>query len=245
MIVSLGPGGISMKRWPAALVLAFGITIGAGGAGNAVAATSHTPACAADASPGHTRRHLPDAEIFVTNNTAIISDPDDPRLADRLLKFACEVRKFVRASGADAEQSSLLDGVFWSSDLGAATYERSREFDVDDIDAARLRVVAEQLRTRYRQESVLTFEYLPSASARADAIEVEVPGVSGRRLHDGLVADPEARDRLFGGSVTVRGGKLILVADRADASLVQSFVGTLGGDWAKATIRYGDREFVG
>ncbi|MYW02226.1 hypothetical protein GT354_28935 [Streptomyces sp. SID3343] len=188
---------------------------------------------------------MPDAEIFVTNNTAIISDPHDPRLADRLLGFACEVRTIVRASGADPEKSSLLDGVFWSSDLQAATYERSREFDVDDIDAARLRLVADGLRTRYRQESVLTFEYLPSTSARADAIEVEVPGVSAQRLHDGLVADPEARDRLFGGSVTVRGGKLILVADRADATLVRAFVGTLGGDWSKANVHYGDREFVG
>ncbi|MFI6977609.1 hypothetical protein ACIBSV_03360 [Embleya sp. NPDC050154] len=234
-----------MKRWPAALVLAFGITIGAGGAQTAVAATSHAPACVADASPGHTRRHLPDAEIFVTDNTAVISDPNDPRLDTPLNRFACEVRAIVRAHGADPEKSSLLDGVFWSGDLQSTTYERSREFDVDDIDAARLHHIAEVLRKRYAQESVLTFEYLRADSPRADAIEVEVPGVTVQRLHDGLAADPEARDRLFGGSVTVRGGKLILVADRADTDLVRRFVGTLGGDWSKATIHHGDREFVG
>ncbi|MFF7246926.1 hypothetical protein ACFZBU_23825 [Embleya sp. NPDC008237] len=234
-----------MKRWPAALVLAFGITIGAGGAQTAVAAGPHSPACAADASPGHTRRHLPEAEIFVTNNTAVISDPDDPRLNTRLNGFACEVRAIIRAHGADPGKSSLLDGVFWSGELQNTTYERSREFDVDDMDAAGLNHVAEVLRKRFAQESVLTFEYLRIDSPRADAIEVEVPGVDVQRLHDGLVADAEARERLFGGSVTVRGGKLILVADRADAALVERFVGTLGGDWSKATVHYGDREFVG
>ncbi|MGC0416237.1 hypothetical protein [Embleya sp. AB8] len=234
-----------MKRWPAALVLAFGITMGAGGAQTAVAATAHSPACAADASPGHTRRHLPEAEIFVTDNTAVISDPADPRLNTQLNGFACEVRSIIRRHGSDPEKSSLLDGVFWSSTLQNTTYERSREFDVDDIDAARLHDVAEVLRKRFAQESVLTFEYLRADAPRAGAIEVEVPGVDVQRLHDGLAADPEARDRLSGGSVTVRGGKLILVADRADAALVQRFVGTLGGDWSKATIRYGDREFVG
>ncbi|WP_201261039.1 hypothetical protein [Embleya scabrispora] len=234
-----------MKRWPAALVLAFGITIGAGGAQGAVAASAHSPSCVADASPGHTRRHLPVAEVFVTDNTAVISDPNDPRLRTRLNRFACEVRATIRAHGADPDKSSLLDGVFWSDEAQNITYERSREFDVDGLDAARLNHIADVLRKRYDQESVLTFEYLRADSPRVDAIEVEVPDVSVRRLHDGLAADPEARERLFGGSVTVRGGKLILVADRADAALVERFVGTLGGDWSRATIHYGDREFVG
>lgn len=29
-----------------------------------------------------------DAEIFATNNTAVITDPDDPRLRDELKEFA-------------------------------------------------------------------------------------------------------------------------------------------------------------
>ncbi|NUU23778.1 MAG: hypothetical protein HOV68_20085 [Streptomycetaceae bacterium] len=188
---------------------------------------------------------MPDAEIFATNNTAVITDPQDPRLNTPLLRFACEVRGVIWASGADPEQSSLLDGVFWSSDLQAATYERSREFDVDDVTPGQLRDIAELVRKRFEQESVLTFEYLPAESPRATAVEVELPGVDVTRLHDGLVADPEARDVLFGGSVTVRGGKLILVADRADTAVVQRFVGTLGGDWSQATVYYGAREFVG
>ncbi|MDI2129837.1 hypothetical protein [Yinghuangia seranimata] len=234
-----------MKRWPAALVLAFGITVGAGGAQTAVASAQHAPACAADASPGHTRRHLPDAEIFATDNTAVITDPADPRLTTELYRFACEVRSVVRASGADPERSSLLDGVFWSGDLGTTTYERSREFDVDDVDAAELRAVAETVRARYHQESVLTFEYLPESAPRATAIEIEVPGVDVKTLHDGLASDAEARERLYGGSVTVRGGSLLLVADRADADLVRRFVTVLGGSWDQAKVRYGAREFVG
>lgn len=233
-----------LKRVSLALMLTLGATLGTAGAQTAAAAPAYG-GCAADASPGHTRTDLPDAEIFATNNTAVITDPDDPRLDTRLLPFACEVRGLIWAHGADPEESSLLDGVFWSSDLQAATYERSREFDVDDVDAAELRNIAETIRKRFRQESVLTFEYLPASSSRATAIEVEVPGVDVTRLHDGLLADPEARDVLFGGSVTVRGGKLVLVADRASAPVVQRFVATLGADWSTAKVYYGAREFVG
>ncbi|MCF2530243.1 hypothetical protein [Yinghuangia soli] len=231
-------------RWPAALVLSFGLTLGAAGTQTA-AARPHVPGCAADASPGHTRQQLPDAEIFATDNTALITDPQDPRLATELGRFGCEVRALVRAGGGDPEESSLLDGVFWSSDLQAATYERSRSFDVDDVTPEELRAIAERVRTRYNQESVLVFDYLPASSPQATAVEVEVPGVDVTRLHDGLLADAEARDVLYGGSVTVRGGKLILVAERTDLPVVQRFVATLGGDWSKARVHYGAREFIG
>jgi hypothetical protein len=184
------------------------------------------------------------AQIFATNNTAIITDPDDPRLRTRLVRFERQVRETIRANGADPGRSSLLDGVFWSQSLGQTTYERSREFDVTRVSPAGLHHIADVIRKTYHQESVLTFEYLPKAAPRADAVEIEAPGVDVRRLHDGLVADPDAGARLGGGSVTMA-GRLILVAARSDLGLARRFVTEIGGTWSSATVRYGAEEFVG
>ncbi|TDD58633.1 hypothetical protein E1298_47015 [Actinomadura rubrisoli] len=186
----------------------------------------------------------PQAEIFATDNTAIITDPADPRLRTHLHRFDRQVRRIVHDNGARTRRSALLDGVFWSSDLQQVTYERSRRFDVDRTDMIELRHIAGLVRKEFHQESVLTFEYLPRTSPRADAVRIEVPGLDVRRLHDGLVADPAARDELFGGSVTMR-GQLILVAELADLDVARAFVTRIGGDWNGAAIRYGDREFVG
>ena len=53
-----------------------------------------------------------EAEIFATNNTAVITDPADPRLQDRLKGFAREVERIIDDGGARARGSELLDGVF-------------------------------------------------------------------------------------------------------------------------------------
>jgi len=187
--------------------------------------------------PGH-------ALIFATPNTAIITDPDDPRLDTRLVAFGREVTGIIRDGGAVPGGSTLLDGVFWSSGLQATTYERSREFEVSRTSTDGLHHTADLIRKQYHQESVLTFEYLPRTSPRATAIEVKVPGIDVRDLHDGLVANPTARKRLGGGSVTLD-GDLVLIADRADATLVREFVIHLGGRWSSAGVRYGARDFVG
>jgi hypothetical protein len=184
------------------------------------------------------------AQIFATSNTAIISDPGDPRLRTRLIRFERRVREIIRANGADPGGSMLLDGVFWSESLGQTTYERSREFDVRRVSPAGLRHIADVVRKTYHQESVLTFEYLPKASPRAGAVEIEVPGVDVRRLHDALVADPDARTRLGGGSVTMP-GRLILVAARSDLGLARRLVSEIGGTWSSAAVRYGAEAFVG
>jgi hypothetical protein len=186
---------------------------------------------------------LAQAQIFATNNTAIITDPADPRLNDRLVRFAQQVRRIIREGGAAPRGSTLLNGVFWSEDLRQTTYERSREFDVNRTDPIELHHIAELIRKQFDQESVLTFESLPRMSPRVDAIEVEIPGLNVQRLHDGLVADPVARDHLQGGSVTLD-GTLILVAALADLELVRDFVTELGGDWTKRSLLYGDLEFV-
>jgi hypothetical protein len=199
------------------------------------------PSAAAHGSGGAHR--LPDAEIFATNNTAVISDADDPRLRIPLIGFAREVERIVRQGGGTPRGSQLLDGVFFSSDLGTTTFERSREFDVDDVTDDELHTIADTVRSRFAQESVLTFDYLPPGDDEVNALELEVPGVTAQALRDGLLADQTARERLFGGSVTLD-GHLLLVADLADAQLARAFAERIGGDPRRAAIRYGEREFV-
>ncbi|UQW99563.1 hypothetical protein [Streptomyces sp. RerS4] len=217
-----------MKRW-GVLVAAGVLALGPTATGGAQAGTESA--------------HCPTAEIFATDNTEIITDPADPRLDTKLRHFDREVRGVIRAHGARPGPSTLLDGVFWSSRLGQATYERSREFDVARVDRDGLHHIADVLRKRYDQESVLTFRCLPRTSPDTDAVEIQADGVSATRLHDALVADPEARERLGGGSVALD-GRLVLIAPLSDLPLARAFTTTLGVDWDEAEVRYGDQEFV-
>jgi hypothetical protein len=187
--------------------------------------------------------HLPDAEIFATSNTAVITDPDDPRLRTPLIAFAHEVERIVREGGGIPRGSELLDGVFFSSAMGTTTFERSREFDVDHVTDEELHAIADTVRRRFRQESVLTFDHLPPGHDDVNAVELEVPGVTAQALRDGLLTDQAAREELFGGSVTLD-GHLLLVAELADAPLARSFAERIGGDPRHAVTRYGEREFV-
>jgi hypothetical protein len=234
-----------MKRRPGAVLVVCALTWSVGGAGTALAAAPpHTPA-QIPAAP-HARAQIPAApharaQIFATSNTAIITDPDDPRLRTRLVRFERQVRRIIRANGAGAGGSTLLDGVFWSSSLGQTTYERSREFDVSRVSTSGLHHIADLIRKRYQQESVLTFERLPRTAPRTDAVEIEVAGADVRRLHDALVADPVARDHLGGGSVTVN-GRLILIAGLSDRDLARRLATGLGS--GPLTEHYGDEEFV-
>ncbi len=178
-----------------------------------------------------------DAEIFATNNTAVITDPADPRLKDPLIGFERQVELIIADGGGKPRGSELLDGVF-ASDEGT-TFERSRRFDVNRVDDEELHTIANEIRERFDQRSVLTFD----RGGDADAVELEVPGVSAQALRDGLLADQEAREYLFGGSVT-QDRHLLLVADRADEALAVAFAKRIGGDMKRAKARYGEREFV-
>ncbi|RKT02618.1 hypothetical protein BX286_0527 [Streptomyces sp. 3211.6] len=213
------------------LVVAGVLALGTAGAGTAHAAP--LPDAAA----------CPAGEVFATNNTAVITDPGDPRLRTHLTGFDREVRGIVRANGARTARSTLLDGVFWSEEQKQTTYERSREFDVNGVGRDGLHHIAGVIAKRYQQESVLTFRCLPRDSAETDAVEIQAEGVSATRLRDALAADPEARQRLGGGSVTL-GGRLILIAPLTDLPLAQRFSQRLGVDWDKTRVRYGDEEFV-
>jgi hypothetical protein len=188
--------------------------------------------------------HAPDAEIFATDNTRVITDPADPQLRDPLLGFERKVTRIVERGGGRPGASQLLDGVFFSSDLGMTTFERSREFDVDRVTPGELHDIADRIRRRFDQESVLTFDFPERPWDPVDAVQIEVPGVDAQRLRDGLLADREAAERLFGGSVTLD-GRLVLVAGLGDVDVARDFIAEIGGDLAAATFRPGDEEFVG
>ena len=192
-------------------------------------------ATAAPAAAAHT-----DAEIFATNNTAVITDPDDPRLDDPLTGFAHRVDDIIEDGGGRPRGSQLLDGVFAAPEL---TFERSRRFAVDDVSDDELHDIAETVRRRFLQQSVLTFDRLRPADPGVDAVLLEVPGVSARALREGLLEDAEARERLFGGSVTLD-RRLLLVAALEDAEFARGFAQRIGGDLRRATTHYGRREFV-
>jgi hypothetical protein len=149
----------------------------------------------------------------------------------------------VERGGGSPRGSQLLDGVFFSFDQRTTTFERSRQFDVDDVADDELHAIADEVRGRFGQQSVLTFDHLPRGDDEVNAIELEVPGVTAQALRDGLLADQTAREELFGGSVTL-GGRLMLVAELADAELARTFAERIGGDLRRAETRYGEREFV-
>jgi hypothetical protein len=197
-------------------------------------------AVAAPSAAAHGGGGASDAEIFATNNTAIITDAGDPRLDDRLYRFADRVEDIIRDGGGKPRGSELLDGVFVD---GSLTFERSRRFDLDRVSSGELHDIAETVRRRFLQGSVLTFDHLDRKDPDVDAIELDVPKVSAKALRDGLVNDPDAAARLFGGSVT-QDKHLLLVAALEDADLARSFAKTIGGDVKRATTSYGEREFV-
>ncbi|GAB2723462.1 hypothetical protein [Kitasatospora kifunensis] len=220
---------ITARRQLRILVMAATLALGASGAGGAQASVA-AQAC-------------PTAELFATSNTAIITDPADPRLKNSLRAFDREVRGIIRANGARAGASKLLDGVFWSDDLKQITYERSREFDVNDVGRDGLHHIAAVIRKQYHQESVLTFRCLASTSPQTNAIEIQAPGVSATKLHDALLADPQALDELGGGSTTLD-GRLVLIAPLANLPLAKKFTSELGVAWERTQVRYGADEFV-
>jgi hypothetical protein len=117
----------------------------------------------------------PDAQIFATHNTRVITDPADPQLSDPLKGFGREVRRIIARGGGIPRGSQLLDGVFFSSDESTTTFERSREFDVDHVADDELHAIADTIRARFDQGSVLTFDNLrpgdtqsPSGSRTSD-----------------------------------------------------------------------------
>jgi hypothetical protein len=171
------------------------------------------------------------AEFFVADN------------ADPLFEPQADVT--IALNGVTVTGSTPLDGVYWSDVQQQITVERAREFHLCGADGPALHTAAEALRRQFDQESVLSFDYLPQHAARQNAIIVTVPGVDAERLGAALSADPSARNRLRGGSVTATDHTLILVAGNDDRDVARRLVTEAGGDWQAAVIAYGRSEFVG
>jgi len=81
-------------------------------------------------------------------------------------------------------------------------------------------------------------------AAEEDAIIIAAPDVDINRFRDAFTADPAARNRLRGGSVTTNDRTLILVAGNGDLDVARRIVAEAGGSLEAATIAYGRREFV-
>jgi Ca2+-binding RTX toxin-like protein len=209
----------------------------------ALAIAAPAAAAHADAPRGAHNPARPTAQIFATNNTRVITDPDDRQLHDPLTEFARQVERIVEQGGGRPSGSQILDGVFFDDRQGTTTFERSREFAVDRVADDELHTIADTIRARFHQQSVLTFDPLRRRDGRVNSIELEVPDVTPQALRDGLLADQTARERLFGGSVT-QDHHLLLVADLADSDLARTFASRIGGDLQNAATRYGRDEFV-
>ena len=178
------------------------------------------------------RGDIPDchaAELFVTDNT------------DPLFEMQADVT--IAQNGASVTGSIPLDGVYWSDALQRSVYERSREFHLCGADGSS-HTAADALRRQFNQETVLTFDYLPQHAPEEDAIIIVAPDVDINRFRDAFAADPAARNRLRGGSVTTTDRTLILVAGTGDLDVARRLVAEAGGSWEAAAISYGRREFV-
>jgi hypothetical protein len=168
-----------------------------------------------------------EAELFATDNT-------DPL-------FEAQAAVTIALGGAAVTGSTPLDGVYWSSALQRNTRESSREFHLCGADGSS-HTAAEALRRQFDQEAVLTFDY--ERGPDGDAVLIAVPDVDVARFGDALAADPVARARIRGGSVTTTDHTLILVAGNGDRDVARRLVAEAGGNWDAATIASGRREFV-
>jgi len=185
------------------------------------------------------------AELFATDNTAVIADPHSDtaaQLQDGLQLFEVQADATLAHAGETVTGSTLLDGFTWSPQLQRVTFERSREFHLCGTDGSS-HTAAEALRRQFHQQAVLTFDYLPQQAPGADAILVTAPGVDAARFRDALAADAAAHSRLPAGSVTTD-HTLTLVAGAGDLEVARRLVGEAGGNWDAATIAYGRREVV-
>jgi hypothetical protein len=182
------------------------------------------------------------AELFATDNTAIVTDPD--QLQDGLELFEIQADVTITQNGAAVTGSALLDGAYWSNELNQTTYERSREFHLCSPGEPTLHTVAEALRRQFNQEAVLTFDYLHEHAPGANAVAVTVPDIDNARFREAFAADSAAHRRLKGGSVTAADHALILITANGDQDVARQLVGEAGGNWDDATIAYGRSEFV-
>lgn len=177
------------------------------------------------------------AELFASDNSDTLG-PDELRM------FETQAEATLALNRAPATGSALVDGVFWSDEIQQVTIERARQFHLCVVDKPTLLAAAEALRRQFDQQAVLTFDYLSEDARDSQAAIIAVPGIDFARFRDAFIADEAAHHPLLGGSVTTAEPKLILIASKGDLGIARRLVEASGGDWATATIAYGDRELV-
>jgi hypothetical protein len=175
------------------------------------------------------------AELFVAAGNG---PPEDQ---SSLLKWVVEVD--ILLAGGRPNGSAVVDGLFWSEAQQRLTYQRSVDFGLCVGDEGQLHDAADNVRRQFAQESVLTFEQLPRDAPNADAVELRASDVQIAQFRDVLAADPVARQRLKGGSVT-EDHTLILVAAKDDEGLARRIVGRASRLSSAVAACYGKREFV-
>lgn len=210
----------------------------------AYTAAMPTPATADAGTCQPGEQSSPNAELFTTENTVAITDPDASQLNDGLELFELQAEATISQYGATVTGSTLAEGVFWSDESQQTSYERAREFHLCGVDEPTLHTLAEALRRQFNQESVLTFDYLPHNASDATAVTIDVPNIDIASFRAAFLADSAAHSHLRGGSVTTTDHTLILVTDSGDLDIAHRLVDEAGGDWNTATIAYGKREFA-
>ena len=175
-----------------------------------------------------------DAQIFATNNTAVITDPGDPRLKDNLKDFARQVERIIDEGGGEARGSELLDGVFF--DGTPTTFERSRAFDVDRVSDDELHTIADTVRARFKQQSVLTFDQLPAGSQAVDGVLLDVPASARTRCARACWRTPR---RASGCSAarSPRTSTCCWSPRSTTPSFARAFAKKIGGDVKRARVK--------
>ena len=143
-----------------------------------------------------------DAEIFATNNTAADHRPSTTRGSTTASTgFARRVERIVHDGGGRPRGSELLDGVFCPPRRARRSSARAASTSTASTTPS---CTTSPRRPAPLPAGVRAHVRPPAPGDRdVDAVELDVPGVSAQALREGLLADPEARERLFGGSVTL------------------------------------------
>jgi hypothetical protein len=146
----------------------------------------------------------------------------------------------IEQGGGRPRGSELLDGVF-ASDAGT-TFERSRRFDVDRLDDEDLHTVANTIRERFGQQSVLTFERGGQAEAGdraqidAGGLRIETDAIEVLKLNAGAGEDTLSVADLSGTGVSEVDADLdratVLGSDDLDQISVGAF-GVLGPTYVR------------
>ena len=158
--------------------------------------------------------------------------------------FARQVERIIADGGGRPRGSELLDGVF-SFDRARRRSSARARFDVDRVSDDELHTIADTIRSRFGQQSVLTFDRLPAGDRDVDAIELDVP----QRQRHGAARRPARRRRGARAAVRRLGHAGPTPAARRRPATTPTLARVVrearsAATCKRAETRYGEREFV-